>query len=293
MPHALPDHTTGTLTSHDGTALGYRRLGSGPAVVLTHGSLMSSHDLLLLGAALSGEYTVYLPDLRGRGLSGAYGPDHTLENAARDVAAVMEHTGAHRIFGLSGGAVPLLRWALDAPAGYRIALYEPPLPLRDFSPTAWLPRYERELRRGRAASAVVTVMRGTQDPPWTRRVPRAVLVPLMGLGLRAQARRAEGGLTLRDLLPTMGPDARVVREATDLTRAATRVRSDVLLLGGSRSPGYLRRGLDALDAALPYARRVEFERLGHLAADNGGRPDLVARALADFFGPRVSRSARS
>lgn len=282
-----PAHETGSVTSRDGTTIGYRRIGIGPAVVLAHGSMMTSRDFLRLGAALSGRFTAYLPDLRGRGLSGPYGPDHSLARAAEDVAALVEHTGAHRVFGLSGGAVPVLKWALTAPAEYRIALYEPPLPVGAFSPTAWLPRYEREMARGRSAAAMATVMKGTQDPPSLRFVPRAVLVPLMHLGLRAQERQAGDEGALRDLLPTMGADGRMVREAADLAETAAAVRAEVLLLGGDRSARYLTDALDALEASLPRSQRVEFRGLGHLAAGNGGRPARVAQALTDFFGDRA------
>ncbi|WP_017588493.1 alpha/beta fold hydrolase [Nocardiopsis ganjiahuensis] len=304
MTTAYPAHGTGSTASRDGTVLGYRRLGSGPAVVLTHGSLMTSHNLLKLGAALSDRFTVYLPDLRGRGLSGPQGPGHSLERAAEDVAAIVEHTGARGIFGLSGGAVPVLKWALGASEGYRVALYEPPLPTGAFSPTAWLPRYEHEMSQGREAAAMATAAKGTQDPPWLRLVPRTLLVPLMHLGLNAQARRigqtldlaggrSDSEVPLRDLLPTLGPDARTVAEAADLAKAAADVRADVLLLGGTRSARYLKEALDTLETTLPRVRRVEFAGAGHLAADNSGRPERVARALAGFLDLRVSPSARS
>jgi len=38
-----------------------------------------------------------------------------------------------------------------------------------------------------------------------------------------------------------------------------------------------------LSAVLPRARRVTLRGVGHTAADNGGRPDLVARELRTFF----------
>jgi pimeloyl-ACP methyl ester carboxylesterase len=296
MTASLPVHESGSATSRDGTLIGYRRLGGGPAIVLWHGSMMSSHNLLRLGSALGNRFTVYLPDLRGRGLSGPHGPEFSLERAAEDVSALVEHTGARGVFGLSAGAVPVLRWALTAPREHRIALYEPPLRVSAFSPTAWLPRYEREMARGRSAAAMATVARGTQDPPWLRFVPRTVLVPFLHLGLRAQSeqiRQAGVGVPLRDLLPTMGADARMVRESAGLAETASTVRARVLLLGGSRSARYLREALDVLEDSLPCSGRVEFDGLGHLAADNDGRPERVADALARFFAPLVSRSARS
>lgn len=61
------------------------------------------------------------------------------------------------------------------------------------------------------------------------------------------------------------------------------VPAEVLLLGGSKSPRYLEKTLDGLGNVLPNARRVEFPGLGHLAADNTGKPELVAQELRRFF----------
>ncbi|MFE6306452.1 alpha/beta fold hydrolase [Nocardiopsis sp. NPDC057823] len=280
-PAAGPVSTTGTTTAPDGTVLGHRTLGAGPPVLLFHGSMMSSHDLLALGTALAERFTVHLADRRGRGLSGPHGPGHDLARATADVAALAEHTGAHGVFGLSAGAVPVLEWARTAPADRRIAVYEPPLRTGAFSPSAWLERFERELAAGRGARAMVTLMRGTQDPPWARYVPRPLLAGLMGLALRAPV---EGGIPLRDLLPTMAADARMVREAEGRPLSLySGVRAGVLLLGGSRSAPYFKDALTALDGVLPRARRLELPGQGHLAAANDGAPDLVARALTGFF----------
>ncbi|HEX6555188.1 MAG TPA: hypothetical protein VF026_20660 [Ktedonobacteraceae bacterium] len=64
------------------------------------------------------------------------------------------------------------------------------------------------------------------------------------------------------------------------------VRAQVLLLGGSQSPAYLKTGLDALEKVLPHARRVEFPGVGHGGSgnsDRGGKPELVAQVLRSFF----------
>jgi pimeloyl-ACP methyl ester carboxylesterase len=277
-------YSTGSVTSTDGTTLGYRRLGAGPGVVLMHGSMMASQNFMKLGVALSRDFTVYLPDRRGRGMSGPYGDDFSLRRAAEDVQALLDHTGAHHIFGLSAGAIPVLRWALTSPPGYNVALYEPPLPVNGSSPAAWLPRYDREMAEGRLAAAMVTVAKGTMDSRVIAILPRAVVVPLMSLALRAEAKQVSGDdVPLGDLIPTMHDDAQLVLDAEGLIQAPTAVCADVLLLGGSRSPRYLKDALDGLQAALPQARRMELSGLGHLAADNGGRPGWVAEALASFF----------
>lgn len=276
-------YETGSVTSKDGTVIGYRRFGTGPAVVLMHGSMMASHNFIRLGEALSDRFTVYLPDRRGRGMSGPYGPDFSLQKAAEDVQALMEQTGARNVFGLSAGSIPLLQWAMSCQGGYKIALYEPPLQAGPFSPVAWLPRYEREMAQGRPAAALITVAKGTKDSRLINALPRAVLVPIMSVALRAQARKAGTDVPLADLIPTMSAEARLVTDAHDLIPATTAIRSDVLLLGGSRSAPYFKTALHALQEAIPHAQRIELPGLGHLAADNDGHPDRVAKPLADFF----------
>ena len=61
------------------------------------------------------------------------------------------------------------------------------------------------------------------------------------------------------------------------------MKADVLLLGGSKSAPYLRHALDALGGVLPNAQRIELPGVGHLAADNGGKPEIVATELRAFF----------
>jgi pimeloyl-ACP methyl ester carboxylesterase len=279
-----------SVVSADGTVIGYRRLGSGPGVVLMHGAMMTSRNFTKLARALASEFTVYLPDRRGRGMSGPYGPGFTLRHATEDVQALMEHTGARNVFGLSAGAIPVLRWALTCPPDYKIALYEPPLPVGDHSPLDWLPRYEQEMAEGRTAAALVTVARGTGDDSAMLKLPRAILVPLLSLAMRAQARQASGDeVPLRDLVPTMHYDARLVRDAVGLIDAACDIEAEVLLIGGARSAASYKDALAALHAAIPRARRLELPRLGHLAADDGGDPVRVARVLSAFFSDQPPR----
>ena len=73
--------TAASITSPDGTTIGYRRLGTGPGLVILHGAMESSQSHLQLAEALAGDLTVYLPDRRGRGRPAA-GPT-TWCNTAR------------------------------------------------------------------------------------------------------------------------------------------------------------------------------------------------------------------
>src|SRR5579859_1864062 len=66
----------GHVTSQDGTVIGYRKFGHGPAIVVLHGSNVSGQDYTQLAEQLADAFTVYLPDRRGRGLSGPFGNDY-------------------------------------------------------------------------------------------------------------------------------------------------------------------------------------------------------------------------
>ena len=274
-----------SVTSADGTTIGYRRVGEGPGVVLLHGGSQSSRNLMALARALSDRFTAYVPDRRGRGISGPYRDDHGLRQEVEDLDALLGRTQAHNVFGLSVGATIAIEAARTLPAITRLALYEPPLEFDGVTQTAWLPRYERELAAGQLAAALVTIMKGTADRTAFRLVPRFLLTSAIGHVMR----RTEGSsvpagvISLRDLIPTMHYDARTVLDAAGPLDRFAGLSCDVLLLGGSKSARNLTAALDGIAAALPRARQVTLPGVGHIAADNSGKPELVAAQLQAFF----------
>lgn len=253
----------------------WRTFGGGaPKVVLLHGGMQTSRSFTRLAQALATTFTVYVPDRRGREGSAPAGTGHGLRDEIDDLAALLGETGARNVFGLSSGAVIALRAAMELPIE-RLALYEPPLKYGDHDPVAWLPRFEKELSRGRRAAAFVTVAKGTGD---LRYVPRAALIPLLGLAFRAGEGRRIG-----ELVPTMRLDAAVVEDAAGPFGVYRSVTAETLLLGGERSPAYLTGVLNGLEPVLPRVRRVTLSGVGHLAADNSGKPGMVAAELRKFF----------
>ncbi|MEV6909136.1 alpha/beta hydrolase [Amycolatopsis sp. NPDC051071] len=279
----MTEYRTGSVSSADGTVIGYRRLGSGPAVLLVHGGMQAAQHLMKLATALSTDFTVYVPDRRGRGLSGPHGDDYGVTREAEDVRALVAATGASRVFGLSTGALVTLRAALAAPGLDAIALYEPPLPVDGSVSMGWVPRYDREIARGRLASALVTALKGLAVEPVLGRFPRPVLVPFMAIGARLQGNGSGDDVPIPALIPTQRFDMRLVEEMTDTARDYAALGSRVLLLGGTKSPPYLKVALDELSAVLPHARRITFSGLGHSGPDDDGDPSRVADALRAFF----------
>jgi pimeloyl-ACP methyl ester carboxylesterase len=247
--------------------------------------MMASQNFAKLAAALSDGFTVYVPDRRGRGLSGPFGENYGMKKACEDLDALLRKTGAQQVFGLSSGALISLQAALTLPAIQKVALYEPPLPLPGHpSPLAWVPRYNRELGEGNLGAAMVSVIKGTGASSLFAALPRFFLVPLMSLAIRAEAKNVKNDdVPLHVLIPTMRYDAQLVKEMEGPLERFRALKIPVLLLGGSKSAQYLRDALDGLSGVLPQAQRAVFPGLDHLAADNGGKPERVAQVLRRFF----------
>jgi pimeloyl-ACP methyl ester carboxylesterase len=78
------------VTSADGTAIAYRQYGTGPGVVVVHGSMQAAHNLTKLSVALvDGGFAVHLVQRRGRGRSGSFGPSYDADKARQDLAVVI------------------------------------------------------------------------------------------------------------------------------------------------------------------------------------------------------------
>jgi pimeloyl-ACP methyl ester carboxylesterase len=273
----------------DGTQIAYQRSGQGPALVLVHGGVQAARNFSRLAALLSHRFTVFVPDRRGRGRSGPHGDEYCVARECEDLSALLTESGASSVFGLSSGALIVLAAARVLPEIRRAALYEPPLQLEE-SILDWVPRMDAELARDDVGAALVTIMKGTGDRGLLDWLPRALLVPFFRFALAAQARRVHardeenGELSIASLVRTMHYDPIIVRELAGKLESFRGLAAEVLLLGGDRSRVYLGAALTALARVLPRARRVEFTGVGHLAADNGGKPEWVARELEAFFG---------
>jgi len=318
-------YSTGSVTSRDGTRIGYRQLGRGPGLVLVHGGGQAAQNLMLLAKALSDEFTVYVPDRRGRGSSGLPGDHYGLSVEREDLDALLRHTGSELVFGLSSGALICLDATLSLHQISKLALYEPPLSIAHSTPVGWLLRFDREIAEGKIGSAMITATCGIQTAPaLIRWAPRILLGPLLDRATRrstgrnddraavdpvAQRRRPvlrvllwpvrrfaasrtasapdadSADVPFGDLVPTMHYDAQLVIESEGRLSSYRSIDVPVLLLGGSKSAAYLHTTLNALETTLPQSRRIELHGAGHLAPDNTGVPERVADELRRFFDP--------
>jgi pimeloyl-ACP methyl ester carboxylesterase len=279
------DLEPGEVRSADGTVIGYYHVGQGPPLVLLHGAAQSSENLSTLARQLSDRFTVFVPDRRVRGRSGPYGDFHGLRSEIDDVSALLDASGAQDVFGLSSGAVIAIETALVRPDITKIALYEPPLSFGNVVHGEWVPRYERDLAKGKPGAALAAVLKGVGDRGPLRLVPRFLLGAFFDFAITHAADRLSppGSISPIDLIPTVKYDAQIVADAAGPLDRFSTLSCTVLLLGGSRSARKLTASLDGLGDALPESQKVILRGVGHTAADNDDHPDRLATELRRFF----------
>lgn len=287
----------GYVTSKDGTTIGYRQMGSGPGIILLHGGGKASQTLMQLGTELSDEFTAYVPDRRGRGLSGPFGDNYGLQREVEDMDALLKETGAHYVFGTATGGIIALQSALYLPAIYKAVLYEPPFIVNETEMDNFNDigkRYDQYLAEGKLSSAMVTsgelatkVSGDELQPPyqWVKYMPNIILRLIFKTILEIDARTIKGDdIKLKDLLPTFHNDVVLVNETKGTIENFKDVSAEVLLLSGSKTFLFLKNSLDALNEILPHVERVEIQGIDHAASeDKTGKPEIVAQEIKRFL----------
>ncbi|HTX93279.1 MAG TPA: alpha/beta hydrolase [Anaerolineales bacterium] len=271
----LPRYSEGKVISKDGTTIGYRQKGRGPGVVILHGGGRASQHYLLLADELANWFTVYIPDRRGRGLSGPVGEDYSIHKETDDLDALLQATGACRVFGHSAGGFIALETAIELPVE-KLAVYEPPVSIRGSIDFSFLPRMEKALSDQDGAAAFVIFLKGLRLN-WMTRLPFWLLYPMA----RQMLRDADGQEMVR-LLPTAIWEAREVERLDSTEARYAAIRADTLLMSGSRSPAYLRDSLPILERIIPHARWIEYPGYDHQAPDQKA-PKVIAARLKEFY----------
>ena len=259
-----------SVTSQDGARIDYRELGEGLALVIMPGTAPStSEESMPLARRLADRFRVCIVDRRGRFGSDPQGSNYRLDKEVEDLEAILDATGATRVFGHSAGAVIGLEAArrrrLD-----KLALYEPPHKLPDI---AWLARFEQQLGKD-PLSATITLVRGLGIAPEIDRVPDWLLKGLLRLRYVGAKR-----YRLAALLPSVPAEVRAINSYDPQDFAE--IDTDVLLMSGQRSPQFLQNAFDHYVTLLPDCRVQRFPKLDHGGPNRA--PNIVAEALRDFM----------
>jgi pimeloyl-ACP methyl ester carboxylesterase len=211
-----------------------------------------------------------------------------MRKEVEDLEALLAKTGTHNVFGLSSGGLIVLEAACTSALIQKAAIYEPALFMDQSVPAAILVRMEAEIAEGNIAAALITAMKGAQmGPPLIRALPRQLLQFLANMAMKSEDRQASSSyVPVRALASTLRYDSQLAVEMSGKLEQFRSIHAEVLLLGGSRSPAYLKTALAALEQVLPRVTRIELRGLGHEASwnsDRGGKPQPVAEKLLQFF----------
>ena len=285
-----------SVTSKDGTTIGFRQLGSGPAIVILHGGALASQHYMKLATALADRFTVCVPDRRGRGMSGPYGPGYSIQSEDEDLAAVVAETGAECVFGTADGGLFALHGSMSIPSIKKVAVFEPVV----FVGQPGLDEFKKMIRRaetlvakGDIAVAVSSLAAdASNDPrvqavsPLYRAIGRLATQPLAcraALWLDGLTARGDN-VALRDLVPALIPELQQVWKTEGTIDEYRNVTAECLLMVGTGAPTLFTGTLDALQKVVPHSTRVELPGCNHGAGqDQGGTPLVLAEQLRRFF----------
>lgn len=286
-------YTIGSATSADGTTIGYRQIGHGPGLVLLHGGVNAAQHMMRLGGLLADAFTVYLPDRRGRGLSGPYGSAYSIRREDDDLAAVVRATGACFVFGPANGALFALHGSIGLPEVEKVAVYEPLLVLgqpgiEEFQQL--LTTIQEQIRHGHlgeamqysAAKNAAIEARRDAYPAWIATLLRRTPTALFDLFLRLERPKA-GNVAWRDLLRALPDELDLVVASAGTLEEYRKLNAQVLLMYGSKSHPVFEGSAQELDRVLPTSTVLRLPGLNHDSAQTYGDPAPIAAATRLFL----------
>ncbi|MGB9979265.1 alpha/beta fold hydrolase [Methanobacterium sp.] len=278
-------YTKGSVTSKDGTKIGYRQMGSGPGIILLHGGVNASQHLMKLGTLLSDNFTVYIPDRRGRGMSGPVGQDYSIEKEDEDLDALLKKTGAHYVFGTADGALFALHAAISNHDIHKVAAYEPLIfagqpELEQFRIT--IRHLDKNIAEGKVAKATVDLTKDSVK--FIKPIPDFMMVPLVKLILWINIKTVKGDdVSYHELIPALDDELHLVEKTEGTLDDYKNVSAKVLLLEGSKTQSLLKDSVNDLNKALPHSNLIELKGLNHDSAQDYGKPEQIAEELLRFF----------
>jgi pimeloyl-ACP methyl ester carboxylesterase len=275
MVAPFPDRPSRLVDSPDGTPIAVFSAGTGPGLVLVHGTTADHRTWRVLGPMLVGRFAIHAIDRRGRGDSGdGHGPyaiGLELDDLAAVADVVAEETGSPvDVLGHSLGGRIALGASLRTPSIGRVIAYES-------APSSVL-----RVAGGRdelLEALRADLARGDNDTLLARFMTGAVGMPPADLAaFRADPiwpRRAAAAPTIVRELDAADAAPEIALEALSA------VRVPVLQVAGSASPDAFRAAAAILDARLANGRLAIIDGARHAA--HHSHPAQLLALLGEFL----------
>jgi pimeloyl-ACP methyl ester carboxylesterase len=263
LPMTPPERFT--VRSAGGVDISIQKTGSGPAMLLIHGSLLNG--TLSWGAVmpkLAERFTVYAMDRRGRAPSGD-AEAYSIANEADDIVAALAAIGSQTIvLSHSYGALSSIEALNRLERASHLILYEPPVALHRASSDV-VDRMERALAAGDREAVVITFLTEQVRAPAERLagIQDSPIWPIV--------------LDIASTLPRESREVNGYRLKQDQL-AASKIPITVLL--GTKTTGMLRDAALFLRDTIPGCRLVMLEDQGHGAMMDA--PDYFAAKILEI-----------
>jgi pimeloyl-ACP methyl ester carboxylesterase len=255
------------VTSKDGTAIAFEKIGQGPALVVVGGVLGDHTQQAGLAQLLASDFTVNNVDRRGHGESGFTAP-YAVEREIEDLdALITEAGGSAFVYGTSGLGILCLEAAVRGLSSKtkKLAVWEPPYILEGSRPPVqqdYKEQLDKLLAEGR---------RGDMIELW---MTQAVGMPPEFV---AQLRQAPFWPAQEAFAHTLVYDAILTGDFSPPKERLARVGVETLVIDGGTTP-WLSQAADAVAAVIPNARRYTIAGQPHNVADAA-----MAPVLREFF----------
>lgn len=263
---------TAFTTSEDGTKLAYTKTGNGPSIILVDGAFchrkFGANEKL--PQYLSGHFTVYSYDRRGRGESGNTLP-YQVEKEYEDLQAIINIAGGNAcVYGISSGAALALEAANNGVNIKKMVLYEAPY-ISDNSrqplPGNYLDILIAYIEQGQKGKAVQYFMRtGIGLPPFA--VWMMQLLPAWK--------------QMKQLAHTLVYDTKILSDTGSGKPFSSEkwkyAALPILVISGSKSAQWSQNSMRHLATMLPNATHYSLAGQTHLV-----NPKVIAGELIRFF----------
>jgi pimeloyl-ACP methyl ester carboxylesterase len=246
-----------TVTSKDGTTIGYDTRGAGPALILVDGAtgFRSQGYSNELADLVASDFTVYSYDRRGRGESGNTLP-FAVEREIEDIGALVDAAGgAAYVYGISSGGALALEAAIGLQSKVKkLALYEIPYDSTEQGIAAW------HTYRAKLGELLAAGQRGDAI---------ALFMSFVGVpeDMLAGMRQSPMWAPLESVAPTLAYDAAALgADRVPPTERAATVTAQTLVMDGGASLEYMpfmRASAEALAKAIPNAQHQVVEGQTH------------------------------
>jgi esterase len=249
--------------------LNFRKLGSGPAILVLHGVFGSSDNWQSVGKELSDDFTVYLIDLRNHGNS-PHGDVMNYDVMAEDLRdlAVAEDVQKFHLMGHSMGGKVAMNFASRFPN------FLDKLVVVDIGPKYYAPHHQQIFRGFNAINLKTLNSRNEAEEVMSNEIPDFGVRQFILKNLK----RTDEGFTWKINLPVIEKNIERVGEAIGIDKP---VQVPTLFIRGSKSNYIQEEDMKSINEMFPSAKLTTVEGAGHWV--HAEKPKELLSVLFDFL----------